>query len=447
MKYENPLSISFSTFIQNNYPTSDIVKIDMMANEKSLSEKLPVLVVTPQPFFEERGTPIAVKYLVESLSELGYQIDLIAFPMGQRIETPGLRIHRVINILGIRSVPIGFSLRKLFLDFFLYFKLRKLLKSNQYCFIHAIEESSFLVAMATRSSKIPFIYDMASSIPEQLEGHPLIGFKPVLELVKALESWVIKQASYVVCSGGLLSHVQSVCQDVQASEWWFPSVIVEGVSAETARKFREELQLEPQERLFVYTGSFSSYQGISVLLEAISRVDASFAKSLLVESDQISARFLLAGATAEELQSFQDQWVTGLSDKVIILGRVSREEVGKMIVAADVLISPRLYGGNIPLKIFDYIGAGKPIIASDILAHRAVLDESRAVFFENTPESLANVIIDLLHNENKAKSLGKHSLTYAKEFLTWHQFRSYVQLMIDKVQNTRCTQTLSEPDE
>ena len=187
--------------------------------------------------------------------------------------------------------------------------------------------------------------------------------------------------------------------------------------------------------MFVYTGSFSSYQGINVLLEAIYLVEAALVDTPFAKGCQVSVRFVLAGATVEELQVVQNQWKTGLPDKVTVLGRVPREEVGKMLVASDVLISPRLYGGNIPLKIFDYIGAGKPIIASHIHAHRAVLDESRAVFFENTPESLAKAIIDLIRDEDKATSLGEHSLAYAKEFLTWSQFRSYVQLMIDKVQN------------
>jgi len=398
----------------------------MKTTDNNPARKLPVLVVTPQPFFEERGTPIAVKYVVDVLSELGYQVDVIAFPIGQKIETPGLRIHRVINILGIRSVPIGFSLRKLFLDFFLYFKIRKLLKTKQYSYIHAVEEASFLVALATRRSKVPFIYDMASSIPEQLEGHRWLGYQPILSFVRLLESWVIKRANYVVCSGGLLSHVKLVDQYVQASEWWFPSVVIDNVSTESAEQFRKTLQLESQERLFVYTGSFSSYQGIGVLLEAIS----------LVNKRQVSARFLLAGATDEELKGVQNQWQSGFPDNVIVLGRVSREEVGKMLVASDVLISPRLYGGNIPLKIFDYIGAGKPIIASDIDAHRAVLDESRTVFFKNTPESLADAIIDLIHNEDRSTSLGEHSLAYAKEFLTWPQFRKSIEKMIDKVMDT-----------
>jgi glycosyltransferase involved in cell wall biosynthesis len=428
----------------------------MSATEKTHAEKPSVLLVTPQPFFEERGTPIAVRYVLKALSELGYQVDLIAFPMGRKIEIPDLQIHRVVNFLGIRSVPIGFSLRKVFLDFFLFFKIRKLLKSKQYRFIHAVEEASFLAALATRSSgaggsKVPFIYDMASSLPEQLEDHPWIGYRPILKLVKILESWVIRRANYVVCSGGLLAHVRSVRQDVPASEWWFPSVVIDDVSEEAAKEYRKKLRLKPQERLFVYTGSFSSYQGINVLLEAIALVEKGLAEISTEASatglDQPSARFLLAGATPEELLVVQGQWESGYPDKVTVLGRVSREEVGKMLMAADVLISPRLYGRNIPLKVFDYIGAGKPIIASNIHAHRAVLDESRAVFFENTPESLANAIIDLIRNQDKAESLGKNSLVYAKEFLTWEKFRAYIRLMVETVQKTQSAQPLSDPDD
>jgi glycosyltransferase involved in cell wall biosynthesis len=275
---------------------------------------------------------------------------------------------------------------------------------------------------------------MASSLPEQLKTHPLVGYKPFLKLSKLLESWVIRQASYVICSGGLLAHVRSVHQDVKASEWWFPSVVTDGVRSETAKQFRKNLQLGPEERLFVYTGSFSSYQGISILLEAISRVDKS----------SVSARFLLAGATPEELRNIQGLWKSGFPGNVSVLGRVSREEVGKMLIASDALISPRLFGRNIPLKIFDYMGAGKPIIASNIPAHRAVLDESRAIFFENTTESLANAIIDLTQNQNKAALLSESSLVYAKKFLTWPRFRISIQLMVDKVQNIQRAQSYFE---
>lgn len=390
---------------------------------KSSAKERHVLLVTPQPFFEERGTPIAISYVLKALSELGYTTDLVAFPIGREMKIPGLRIHRVRNILGIATVPIGFSLRKLFLDFFLYFKVRQLLKKNQYSYIHAVEEAAFIAAIASKKTNIPILYDMASSLPEQLESHPLIGSHYFLKLAKKLEAWLIRRVNYVVCSGGLQAHVQSIKQDDNVSEWWFPSVVTDGVHFATAKQYRKELQLDPEQRLFVYTGSFSSYQGIDILLNAIS----------LVEKNGVSAHFLLAGATPDELSAIREQWKSAYPGNVTVLGRVTREEVGKMLLSSDILISPRLYGKNIPLKIFDYMGAGKPIIASNIPAHLAVLDESRAVFFENTPESLASAITNLIQDQDKAASLSENSLVYAKEFLTWDLFRSSLKKMIESL--------------
>jgi hypothetical protein len=42
-----------------------------------------ILVVAPQPFFQERGTPIALRWVVESLSELGFGVDVLTFPIGE----------------------------------------------------------------------------------------------------------------------------------------------------------------------------------------------------------------------------------------------------------------------------------------------------------------------------------------------------------------------------
>ncbi len=50
-----------------------------------------ILLVAPQPFYEDRGTPIAVKHVLEALSEGGYKVDLLTYPVGKAIELPGLR--------------------------------------------------------------------------------------------------------------------------------------------------------------------------------------------------------------------------------------------------------------------------------------------------------------------------------------------------------------------
>ena len=63
-----------------------------------------VLLVTPQPYYEDRGTPIAISMVLQALAELGYEIDLLAFPLGANLKSPGLRILRSANPTGISSV-------------------------------------------------------------------------------------------------------------------------------------------------------------------------------------------------------------------------------------------------------------------------------------------------------------------------------------------------------
>ena len=383
-----------------------------------------MLVVTPQPFFEERGTPVAVRYLLQVLGELGYEVDLVAFPVGRDVPLCGVTVHRVPNILGIRAVPIGFSFRKLFLDFFLTLKVRKLLKANDYCYIHAVEEAAFIIAMMPNPPSTPFIYDMASSIPEQLKDTPLVSLEPLQRMMRAVEAKVISRASHVLCSRGLIDQVYQQCSTTMASEWWFPSMPVQASSREQAETLREELGIQRDEKLFVYTGSFAPYQGIKIILDAV---------TLLGEHRQ-DVRFLLVGATSRELEIINKKAAEQKPGGLITLGRVPREKIGKFLMAADVLISPRLFGNNVPLKIFDYMGAGKPIIASDIPAHRSVLNTDTAVFFDNTSDGLLRAISELLNSPETAAKLSDNSSRYAEQYLTWGRFRDDLNKIIDQVQ-------------
>ena len=54
-----------------------------------------ILVLAPQPFFQNRGTPIATRRLLSLLALEGYQLDLLTYPEGESIELPNCQIHRV----------------------------------------------------------------------------------------------------------------------------------------------------------------------------------------------------------------------------------------------------------------------------------------------------------------------------------------------------------------
>ena len=57
-----------------------------------------VLIVAPEPFYEDRGTPIAVGQLAAALATLEYRIELITYPIGDDVMLQGLRIERTANL-------------------------------------------------------------------------------------------------------------------------------------------------------------------------------------------------------------------------------------------------------------------------------------------------------------------------------------------------------------
>ena len=128
-----------------------------------------ILVIAPQPFFQNRGTPIAVKLLVEELVKIGYDVHLLVFHEGEDVELPGVTIHRGPAPWGVHNIPPSISWKKIVCDIFMFFKGFALLRRNRYTLVHAVEESVFLAMVYKVILKTPYIYDMDSSLAQQLE--------------------------------------------------------------------------------------------------------------------------------------------------------------------------------------------------------------------------------------------------------------------------------------
>ena len=76
-----------------------------------------VLFISPQPFFQWRGSPIRVGFDVRALAGLGYDVDFLTLPVGEEMQIPGVRIVRVPNLFRVAQVPIGPSAVKLAFDY------------------------------------------------------------------------------------------------------------------------------------------------------------------------------------------------------------------------------------------------------------------------------------------------------------------------------------------
>ena len=83
----------------------------------------------------------------------------------------------------------------------------------------------------------------------------------------------------------------------------------------------------------------------------------------------------------------------GLSSAVIFTGQRPAEEVPAYLDAATVLVSPRSSGTNTPLKIYQYLRSGRPIVATRLRTHTQVLNDDVAILTPATSEGLADGLL------------------------------------------------------
>lgn len=371
-----------------------------------------VLVVIPQPFYSDRGSPIALRQVVDAYLDLGRDVDVVTFSLGEDFEHEGLRFFRAANPLCIRSVPIGFSLRKLLLDVTLTLELQSRLRTGSYELVHALEESAFPAVWLARARGLPVLYDMHSQLSEGLKRVPGLRRGPLRWLVRRLERWLVRNADTVVASKGLASEVRRIDPRARVFEWQFPGTLG-APSGPTPEEIRSGLDIAPESPIVLYSGSFAEYQGLDLLLDA-----AAVATTRVPD-----ATFVLVGSAPEEESAVRKQLARlGIERRVRIVPRQPRSSIHAYFAAADLLVSPRTSGENVPLKVFDYLAADRPVVATDTPTHRTVLNDRNALLAAPDAAALGAAIARVIEEPELANRLRKGAAEYAHARLGWPAF-------------------------
>ena len=156
------------------------------------------LVIAPQPFFSPRGTPMSVYYRALVMARKGVEIDLLTYGEGQDVNIPGVRIVRTPRFAFLGDVKIGPSLLKIFLDMFIMLRAIGLLIRHRYDFVHAHEEAAFMAIVLRLRSRFKLVYDMHSSLPEQLNNFGWSKSKVLRGLITAAEDRTLQRADALI---------------------------------------------------------------------------------------------------------------------------------------------------------------------------------------------------------------------------------------------------------
>ncbi len=125
---------------------------------------------------------------------------------------------------------------------------------------------------------------------------------------------------------------------------------------EAAQEWREKLLVDERQHLIVYAGALRKFKGINLLIE--------------VAKEMPQVQFVCAGGNESEVQHYQQLAQEKQTQNVTFLGHIPQNQLASLLQAADILAHPHRSGNaaatTSPLKLFDYLASGTPIVATEI---------------------------------------------------------------------------------
>jgi len=181
---------------------------------------------------------------------------------------------------------------------------------------------------------------------------------------------------------------------------------------------RTALGLSVDKKIVLYTGHLYEWKGATTLAKAASDIN--------------DAHFIFVGGIGEELEGFTREF--GSLSNIKVVPFQPHNVIPMYLRAADVLVLPNTAKEKIssrytsPLKLFEYMAAGKPIVASDLPSIREVLNDETAVLVKpDDSQSLAEGIKKILADSDIATSIA----TAAKEKVKGYTWSARAKSILD----------------
>lgn len=388
--------------------------------QESSEESLNILFLAPHPFYQDRGTPIADDMLLKVLSERGDKIDLVTYPEGEGKQYENVTLHRTRYLPFVKNVRPGFSWKKVLYDVLTLFKVMGMVSRKRYDLVHAVEETVFIALLLKVLLKIPYVYDMDSSLAQQMvEKYPVLEKIKVSVILQWFEKIAVKNAQVVV------PVCQALADDIADARPKRVEVLPDVSLLKTEKQKTEEnikIQLNTSSLMLMYVGNLESYQGIDLLLESLA----------LVLKEQEKVELAIVGGAHDDIQKYQEKAKSlGLNGQVRFLGRKPASELGNYLSQADILVSPRTKGKNTPMKIYSYLDSGKAVLATDLPTHTQVLNNENAMLAAPKAEDFSQKMVSMIHDPQLRLRLGLAGKMLIQEKHSYGAYRQKLNKLYD----------------
>lgn len=370
------------------------------------------------------GDVTHVIQVAKGLQKLGHEVQLVAPSIQRYIQDNELNI-RYIPVLNLRFIQF---LSYLFLSpiyFMLYFSEFK----PDIVLLFEIH-LDLGVFFACRLLNLPLVFYINGITSEEVSL--TLKFRPVICLITLIENIYVKFASRIFVVTEAIKNYVKEAYNVSRDKI---SIVKNGVDAEIFRPIdKEEARKQlgfKQDNFFIgFIGSLFVWQGIDYLIEAVP----------LILKQIPNVEFVIVGK-GNMSKIWQDKVRgLGLEGNFIFTGVVAFSQVPIYINAFDigiVFFKPiRTDPGN-PIKLYEYLACGKPVIASKVTGYGDFVEEIGAGISVDSgnPEAVAEAIISLIRNKRLREEMGRKGRSAVEAGHTWKGRASEIEHFLFEIKN------------
>ncbi len=285
-----------------------------------------------------------------------------------------------------------------------------------------VDRVAFLIQLVTFGAALCF-YSLDKKVPIMTRDKGLVwffgllGFRVVFNAHRVATTpataRMLARAAGVVCNSRGTA-------DTIASVTTAPTVVIPNGSDENPYRttpvntLRTELSLPDDVAIVLYSGHLYSWKGAETIFAAAK-----------LEKENKNILFVCIGGLVADVAQYRARALEQGLSNIRYLGHQEKSIVPKYLAAADILVLPNTdeheesRTQTSPLKLFEYLAAGKPIIASDLPSLRSVVSDEEVVFVPSgDAQALSSAVQALALDSVRKAALGARSLSAASRF-TW----------------------------
>ncbi len=372
-----------------------------------------VLIIIPFAFHRESGSSLSTYYRVLAISELVGSVDIITTPHGKDIAEDKIKIYRTPGKQYFTTYQPGEYRKRLIYEFFLLIKTTFKLIQNEYSIVFIHGSSIYWAFWLQIFFKVPFIATVHGNIQFELEKWNISSAKFWKNLASYFENRILRSFEHIIAEHLFVKEI------LEKSGISSSKISLIGIAVKRVPKIDRIRRSD--EFIILYTGTFVEIQNLDLLFSMMEILKGKGIKLILiggVDQEVNEARF-----KAEKMK---------LTNKIEIFSRMDQKDLIEYYRIADVVVSPREFGFDTPMKIYDYLNYGKCIISTNRPIHTGILNHEISCLVEPTPEAFSEKIIELINNPDRIRNIEESAKNFFElnfEFTAMiQQYRTVIEL-------------------